>query len=345
MPWDKIATALKKRLDGVTPKVGMTHDYIRWTEDTDQSTDFKSKFHYAPTGRTQFWMVYDEGLADIFAQDSDRKIIRRYNTVLEGFYAHNDKGGSETAFKQIVDAVMEDLRLGDRTLGGIVNTIQPPTVKIPRSGVVFQGMACNYASVSFGVEEILTRRVTDVPAPTINPSPADNSLYFPIQEIVDGLLATVAGTAVPYAVPAPSSVTLCRGSRPDPIYPADPRKDCPFIRLRLRQMTNEPVTGRAGQVVDSQFLASWYIYHRQKPGEDHQQLVANKAQLISKPFLGNFTPAALASIPRLIDYQAVPVLIINHNDLRHPWGDPDLTVSCVEVQMKLQLRVRICPDA
>jgi hypothetical protein len=344
MGWNNVTAALKVLIDAV-PDTGRVHDYIRWSEENIPSTDFESKFvDMLGTGkRVRFWMASRTAVEDIDAPDADHVVITRHTVLVEGFLGHNDAKATEKDFQEVVDAVMAAFRDADRTLTGLINTYSLPKFTTPRSGAAFQGIACHYARGEFVVEEVSVRNPW-VPAvepafPVVLPNP---DYYFPISAIADALVQTVTPAVVPYVVPTNDKVQFYRGIRPDPLYPANPRVDCPRIRLRLTSLSADPVVGRAGSVADSEFLASFWIYLLQIPGVDHQRHLSTAVSLVSKPFIGNFQPVAMASIPNLVDYGTVPVVSIYHPEINHPLGDPALRVSVAEVQFKLTLRVRIC---
>lgn len=115
MSWASIRTALAARIFAVSP-TSKVHAYQRFTLGKPGSAEFSSVF-LDSNGRMNAWMVTRVGRKSETIEGDDRSYIKHKALIL-GFYGLWDKASTDTTFDDLVDAVAENLRNGDRTLGG-----------------------------------------------------------------------------------------------------------------------------------------------------------------------------------------------------------------------------------
>ena len=159
MSYAAINAALVTRL-GAVSGIGKVQGYYRWCPDGTNAEKFVALFlDSASPAHVNVWMVTRIGTAkDKKLDDDDTSVRRRHNIVLQGYYSLTDATNSEAVFHAIVEAIMENLRTGDRTLGGACLTYELPEGAAiawedwPRSGAVL----CHSGRVTFQVEEILS---------------------------------------------------------------------------------------------------------------------------------------------------------------------------------------------
>lgn len=129
------------------------------------------------------------------------------------------------------------------------------------------------------------------------------------------------------------SIDWQKGMNAAPVYPVDPYADCP--RLELRFYT-EDVNAAVSGATETVLKFSWYLYLRQTPGEDHQELLRTAMEAIINLFFGNFNPTQL----ELAGSKFVrPAQTVIRDELRHPLvDDPSLRVSVGEIFLQADTR-------
>lgn len=149
MSYTGILEALVDRIQAVhsTAKV---HGFYRWSTEAPGLSAPIALFG-APLNT---WMLTRTARTDEKAPSDDSRYRVQHTLQLWHYFAHNDANESEATFQAAVDAVMDDLRDGDRTLGGECLTLLPPVA--PSLGLAdFGGVLCHEASMVIVVEEVV----------------------------------------------------------------------------------------------------------------------------------------------------------------------------------------------
>ncbi len=76
-----------------------------------------------------------------------------HDITLTAFRALTDEAG-EATFQDLLEAVSSDFRSGDRTLGGLVNTLSIPSFGPISEGLFGGSVAAHESEASFRIEEV-----------------------------------------------------------------------------------------------------------------------------------------------------------------------------------------------
>lgn len=155
--------------------------------------------------------------------------------------------------------------------------------------------------------------------------------------MLDPQLAIAVAT-VAWVGPQITSLSLVthaidRGMMAHPQYPANPVTDCPKLVLRIYK---GDIVGRPNLGIDWDYAMSYWLYRRQTPGQNHQQLLLADLQTLENLFLGNFGPMAIRNAGA--DFIA-PVQSVVHDELNHPLGEPRLRVSVGELVLGVKAHI------
>lgn len=155
MSYKAIRDAIATRLAAIS-NVGVVHKYIRLSRELPTEQSYSSLF--TESGRVNVWMITRTGVADRQLPDADNRVSRRHTIQINVFWALDDTGTddstSEHAFQDAIDAVLNDFRTGDRTLGGAAITHSLP--EVPTIDMVtFLSTLCHHAEIRLQVEEVL----------------------------------------------------------------------------------------------------------------------------------------------------------------------------------------------
>ena len=133
------------------------------------------------------------------------------------------------------------------------------------------------------------------------------------------------------------SCSWVAGMRSEPVYPANPRTDCPLLRLRL--YTADLAPGTVKQSTDVTVQASLYYYRRQTAGQAHQTLLLSALETIAELFTGDWRPSGIEALPGIALYSVVPRQMVIHDEMPHPLGDdPAMRVSVGELVLAITYR-------
>lgn len=137
-----IRLALKTLVAGVTG-TGNVYDYQRHIE-----TEAELKSLYVPSTRLHFWCVTlapDEKFVETRYPASHSKAWATF--VIRGYYALRDADASEKTFYDLVEDVLDTLRLdANKTLGGVCIAQGNPRWTGP-SHVEVAGVLCHHAEI------------------------------------------------------------------------------------------------------------------------------------------------------------------------------------------------------
>ncbi len=127
------------------------------------------------------------------------------------------------------------------------------------------------------------------------------------------------------------------GTRAEPVYPANPRTDCPLLRLRLYTADVRP--GKVKQTTDVVLKASVYYYQRQTPGSAHQAAIVTVLETIVDTLAGDWRPSEVDALSGISLYSVAPEQVVVHDEMTHPLGDdPAMRVSVGEVSLAITYR-------
>lgn len=150
MAWASIVSAMATRVTAAAPAFKV-HGRLRWTNENSNEANWQTLFKNS-SGKMAVAQITCTGrIAKWGIGQSARKI--HYTAEIECRYAIEDSAGSEAIFLAAVDAIAENLRTGDRTLGGVAVAMSPPTAPVI-SHEVFAGVACHTARIQTTIEQV-----------------------------------------------------------------------------------------------------------------------------------------------------------------------------------------------
>lgn len=100
--------------------IGPFHVYERNIPENADHENFQTAF--LESGVLNYGWVGCSAVADDFDPSSDTRTIRRHTVQIAYLLALNDAGASGTTFHTRRELILNDLRTGDRTLGGACKT-------------------------------------------------------------------------------------------------------------------------------------------------------------------------------------------------------------------------------
>lgn len=87
------------------------------------------------------------------------------------------------------------------------------------------------------------------------------------------------------------------------------------------------------------YSASIWLQLRQTPGDDHQEIMVAALDTLITPIIqANYNLEGIASWLRVLN--ALPNQGVVYDELKHPLGDPSMTVSVGEVNITLDGEIR-----
>lgn len=325
MSWQAIVAALEERINDVaeahdTPAT--THQYLRWTNDGSEGEQFQDLF--VTDGRLATVQITRTAVRVLRAQEDTRLRIQ-HDAKAEITLALQDATGSELLHQALIDAVIDDLASGDRTLDANALTHTDPRAENIQASRFGNALA-HTADLLLTIEEVVGTRPEpdDVELTSLGPGVTADQLaislalvdWLSTQPLVDGLNLV--------------QLQLDPSNRPHPRYPVDPVSDLPalIIQNHTGQNTRTVNNGR-----DSIYQLSAYIYMLQTPEDHHQQTLQNAMRTVETVLLRNPRPFALETAgaqmmtPGKVDYP---------DELPHPLvDDPALRVSVGEILIQI----------
>lgn len=124
--------------------------------------------------------------------------------------------------------------------------------------------------------------------------------------------------------------------RDDPVYPCNPRVDCPRAFLKLIQ--SSPRQGETIGCANALFTLqlNLWVQLRQTPGQDHQELLIAAIEKVETAFLQQeFDLTEVVGVNSIYRLVTDTVDTIPFTELEHPLGDPQLRVSTSGTQIIL----------
>lgn len=150
MSWETFKTPLVARIVAVSG-VGKVYPY--WPLSSDSSIHPKFKAMFEKDGALNFWAIQRAGFSREKCPDDDSHYLVTHDVRIAAIRAFQGPS-SEASFQTVLDAVSSDFRSGDRTLGGIVNTLSVPDFREIAAITFASSVVAHGAEASFRVEEI-----------------------------------------------------------------------------------------------------------------------------------------------------------------------------------------------
>lgn len=128
------------------------HDSYRWADDGPDGENFISLFR---TDQSRLSCLrFTRNSRAQFRTDGTKKRVH-HGVLCELQLALQDDAGSELSHQDLVDLVLDNLRDGDHTLGGVAITHSDPEAPIIQDGM-FANVLCHVAEIRFTVEELVS---------------------------------------------------------------------------------------------------------------------------------------------------------------------------------------------
>lgn len=329
MSWNDIRDAMERRLKALK-QVNRLHHYLRYVPESSLTPEWQRIMLEPATRKLNVWMVTRAGTpVDRVTPDTDGAVNRRHPLELHGYMQLNDGEQSEDRWNECVDAILDSITFGDRSLGGKCLTYGLPTTR--DQGIFsFQGeIDCHHVVYAMDVEEVLP--LTAPTAPTL-PS-GDPKL--PLEDLADAIILAIQPRVTGLNL---ASLAWDTSYGNEPAYMSDPVAECP--RLRLRYESVEPIQlvgGEVGNGTDFNVGVSLIYQIRQVPQSQHQRIMLMGLEQVAATFLNNM-PAVLRVVGtggKMKVSQAIPSNITFYPDLNHELGDPRLRVSSASLRLDL----------
>lgn len=158
MSYKLLRSALASRLEAI-PGVGRVYPYFRWTAQAPGLSEFQEQF--AANGIMNVWMIRRTDRGDEKTASDDARYRVQHQVEISAFYALNNRPGTnEEEFQDLVDLVVDDLRDGDRTLGGLSLTHTDPECRITHAS--FCGVNCHAATLQITLEETVSPMTDEI---------------------------------------------------------------------------------------------------------------------------------------------------------------------------------------
>lgn len=127
-----------------------------------------------------------------------------------------------------------------------------------------------------------------------------------------------------------AAVELDSSMAPHPRYPVRPLAYCP--RLVLRNMVAS-VERQPSRMTRWSYTPSLWLYLSRVTGQNHQQQLMEKLLIVHDVILeqANHPPLQQAGSDFVTSVQ-----VVVHDELRHPFDEPRLRVSCGEILLSIQ---------
>lgn len=120
-----------------------------------------------------------------------------------------------------------------------------------------------------------------------------------------------------------------------PGYPCNPRTECPRVLFRMYRMDHDDGKTMC-QTAFTYVCSAWY-QRRQVPGENHQALLVADLDALQKPLTdAKLVLTNVLSRDWIRNLQVIQCQALVRDELKHPKGDPSMTVSVGEVNLILE---------
>lgn len=118
------------------------------------------------------------------------------------------------------------------------------------------------------------------------------------------------------------------------VAPCNPRTECPRAVLRLFRNDDDFAASFSCPASSFVLNASIFLQLRQTPGQAHQELLAAALDTFATPLLqAKFIPdLGLSWLSKL---KISPLSRVIYDEIKHPLGDPTLTVSVGELNLTM----------
>ena len=154
MSYAGIRDALVTRVQAVSG-IGNVWPRFRWFLDDVDSSAFATIA--VVNDYVNVWFVSRTDSDDTQPSDSESAWRRRHEMIIVGFFSVHDADNTEGIFQVLVDAIRDNLRTGDRTLGGAAMTYS--LTKAQGIGFETYGpspILCHTVTIKLTVEEVLS---------------------------------------------------------------------------------------------------------------------------------------------------------------------------------------------
>lgn len=125
-------------------------------------------------------------------------------------------------------------------------------------------------------------------------------------------------------------------------YPSNPYTMCPRLMLRCDGESLSPGPPRGGMTQKVVYGYSLFYQERQNvifgaPRVNHQlSCVSNGRKIISAFTEASFKPAIIESTTGLQSWSVIPVQVEYPDELKHEFDDPNLRISVMSTQLKIE---------
>lgn len=144
----------------------------------------------------------------------------------------------------------------------------------------------------------------------------------------DALIAHLTGESTVTAIATPAWADSMGA---EPFYPIDPVSDCPSITLEIHTEDIKPQPGRGGMGSAITISGSIWLKRRQTAGQAHQTMMLTDMETVMNTLLGNWRPTEFINVAGQSNYGLTFQNPIIRDEMRHPFGEPRLTVSVAEI--------------
>ena len=324
MSWNLIAAALAARvLNAAGAGVANSWPYLRFSKTPPNSAAWEAIFCDG-SKRINCWQVTrDKRTSEPLKGENSWYIIHQVKLI--GMLGLWDPAATDIVFEPMVEAICEDLRTGDRTLGGKCQSYAEP---IATTGLG----TMNELVDKFHLAQIQFEIVEEVAGPVIIPSEVE---YPPNGPDYQGQIAQAIIAYTNANLTNQTGLTLVTheidtSTEPHPRYPANPTGA--LNKLVLRPYTGD-LKPRPNEAGDWFIRMSYWYYRLQGEGDVNGQLVlADITQIESIFASGNVTPVIEAGASYI-----APLKTVIHNELNHRTKNPALRVSVAEMLFDIQI--------
>lgn len=337
MSWSTISTALQARLADIAG-VGKAHGKIRYDAEGFEREQAEELFFHE--GSVNVWQVTRTDRSARRNPDDSRITTVQHTVSIRGNLSLVDPGtglaNTEDDFQAIIDAIALDFDQGDRTLGGAAITHSIPQAGQIGPAMFYGGtLLCHDVTLTFVVEENVVQETEDVPFEAFT-SPGDG-IESKVEALGSALLAWFEPRLANLGL---VSIGWQRHMRGAPVYPADPREQCPRAFLRVSRVGHvEGETLNCATAGVTLQLSLW-LQLRQTPGEEHQRRLVSGLDVLQSALLKGEWNFPGLEVETLDNLAAEPAEGVVYDEIEHPLGDPQLRVSSGETSLLLTGRLR-----
>lgn len=151
MSYSAIRTALAARLNAVAA-VGRAHSYVRYSRQPWTDAEFQALF--VESSRLNAWQITRVAMTDEQAPESSL-VIRRHQIEIYAMISVSDATASEHVHQDALEAVADDWRTGDRTLGGAAHTSSLMDIQQIERVMFSENILAHSATIRLQIEEVL----------------------------------------------------------------------------------------------------------------------------------------------------------------------------------------------